>query len=148
MLVEFTMLEEVVLVDIRIPLEMYKVAETIIHMEAGMVQVMEPSTLLTAERLDMEARLIFGKKSNMNAIMDHFVGHTAFAGGNPHIIHEHEHIIHEHHPKYQVFHGENHTKKEHDVSDLFEIALTALAYLSFGMFIINVIMCISMTVCS
>lgn len=40
----------------------------------------------------------------------------------------------------------SHSEKTHDLSDLFDIALTALAYLSFGMFIIHVIMCISMTV--
>ncbi|KAJ8969321.1 hypothetical protein NQ314_001811 [Rhamnusium bicolor] len=33
--------------------------------------------------------------------------------------------------------------KEHDLSDLFDIALTALAFLSFGLFIVHVIMCIS-----
>lgn len=36
--------------------------------------------------------------------------------------------------------------KEHDLTDLFDIALTALAFLSFGMFIIHVIMCISLAV--
>nr|XP_022909414.1 uncharacterized protein LOC111420619 [Onthophagus taurus] len=33
--------------------------------------------------------------------------------------------------------------KEKDVTDLFDIALTALAYLSFGMFIVHVVMCIA-----
>lgn len=39
-------------------------------------------------------------------------------------------------------------EKEKDLTDLFEIALTALAYLSFGMFIIHVVMCISTAVSS
>ncbi|KAJ3664671.1 hypothetical protein Zmor_000222 [Zophobas morio] len=63
----------------------------------------------------------------------------AVHGGHP----EPEHVIQEQ-PKYHIIHEESHSEKEHDLSDLFEIALTALAYLSFGMFIIHVIMCISM----
>lgn len=59
---------------------------------------------------------------------------------------EPEHIP-EQPPKYHVYHEESHSSsKEHDLSDLFEIALTALAYLSFGLFIIHVCMCISMAV--
>ncbi|XP_068909687.1 WAG22 antigen-like isoform X2 [Tenebrio molitor] len=67
-------------------------------------------------------------------------GHPGFSG---HGVQEPEPIIHEQ-PKYHVVHEESHSEKEHDLSDLFDIALTALAYLSFGMFIIHVIMCISM----
>lgn len=48
---------------------------------------------------------------------------------------------HDHSPKY---HGGS--KDKDKLADLFDIALTALAYLSFGMFIIQVIMCISTTV--
>lgn len=36
------------------------------------------------------------------------------------------------------------TKKLITIKDLFDIALTTLAFLSFGMFVIQVIMCISM----
>lgn len=78
-------------------------------------------------------------------------GHVIYAGP---IVQE-EHVIHERPPppKHhggQVHiiesHSEHSSSKEHDLSDLFDIALTALAYLSFGMFVIHVIMCISMTV--
>lgn len=50
------------------------------------------------------------------------------------------HHYHHHHNKSPSY------SKEKDLADLFEIALTALAFLSFGMFIINVVMCISMAV--
>ncbi|KAL3276642.1 hypothetical protein HHI36_012014 [Cryptolaemus montrouzieri] len=70
-----------------------------------------------------------------------FGGHSgggSFGGGHP-IIHEQViHIPkHHHHVKY--------VDKKDSLTELFEIALTALAFLSFGMFIAHVIMCISMT---
>ncbi|KAF5302435.1 hypothetical protein FQR65_LT08524 [Abscondita terminalis] len=79
-------------------------------------------------------------------------GHSAYGGGGSifgvgdHIYSEgtsghggHGHTsYHEHSPKH---HG-GHDKDK--LADLFDIALTALAYLSFGMFIVQVIMCISM----
>uniref|UniRef100_A0A182IYG2 Uncharacterized protein n=1 Tax=Anopheles atroparvus TaxID=41427 RepID=A0A182IYG2_ANOAO len=51
---------------------------------------------------------------------------------------------HHHHP---VFEFEDHSldKGSLGLKDLFDIALTTLAYLSFGMFILQVIMCITMT---
>ncbi|KAJ8963055.1 hypothetical protein NQ318_018519 [Aromia moschata] len=68
-------------------------------------------------------------------------GHSAYGG--LHAIHEHEHVYHTYPPKYQGHHEEGYNSKEHDLVDLFDIALTALAFLSFGMFIVHVIMCIS-----
>ncbi|XP_050512971.1 uncharacterized protein LOC126888653 [Diabrotica virgifera virgifera] len=45
-------------------------------------------------------------------------------------------------PKYHVY---NYYSKDKDLSDLFEIALTGLAFLAFKMFIVHVIMCIAST---
>ncbi|CAG9834059.1 unnamed protein product [Diabrotica balteata] len=45
-------------------------------------------------------------------------------------------------PKYHVY---NYYSKDKDLSDLFEIALTGLAFLAFKMFIVHVIMCIATT---
>lgn len=68
------------------------------------------------------------------------VNHTAFAN---HYIVLLGHSSYSSPPKY---HGEVSGGKHHDLADLFDIAITALAFLSFGMFIVHVIMCISMTV--
>ncbi|KAF5300442.1 hypothetical protein FQA39_LY02241 [Lamprigera yunnana] len=85
----------------------------------------------------------------------HSGGHGHFSGGGLHsgpvIAHE-EHIYsdesdesdeheHEHHGHPSKHHG-GHDKDK--LSDLFDLAATALAYLSFGMFLVQVIMCISM----
>ncbi|KAK9880969.1 hypothetical protein WA026_014320 [Henosepilachna vigintioctopunctata] len=71
-----------------------------------------------------------------------FGGHSGGGsyGAGPPIIHEQ--VIHI--PKHHHHHIKYVDKKE-SLTDLFEIALTALAFLSFGMFIVHVIMCISMT---
>ncbi|XP_044757834.1 uncharacterized protein LOC123315988 [Coccinella septempunctata] len=71
-----------------------------------------------------------------------FGGHSgggSYGGGHHPIIHEQViHVPkHHHHVKY--------VDKKEGLTELFEIALTALAFLSFGMFIVHVVMCISMT---
>ncbi|KAL7028433.1 hypothetical protein ACKWTF_005828 [Chironomus riparius] len=47
------------------------------------------------------------------------------------------------HPSPPIYSG-GHEMKVVNIKDVFEIALTTLAFLSFGMFIVQVIMCISM----
>ncbi|XP_045469460.1 uncharacterized protein LOC123677064 [Harmonia axyridis] len=66
-------------------------------------------------------------------------GGGSYGGGHHPIIHEQViHVPkHHHHIKY--------VDKKEGLTELFEIALTALAFLSFGMFIVHVVMCISMT---
>ncbi|GLV41151.1 hypothetical protein CBL_04675 [Carabus blaptoides fortunei] len=53
--------------------------------------------------------------------------------------------LHYHHGDYGESQGKG-GDKELVLADLFEIALTAIAFLSFGCFVLQVIMCISMAV--
>lgn len=59
-----------------------------------------------------------------------------------------ETVYHGDPPKYHGQHESSYGGKDHDLSDLFDIALTALAFLSFGLFIVHVVMCISAAVSS
>lgn len=63
---------------------------------------------------------------------------VAHHGFDDHVTVHHTEIHHDS-PKYSG----GHDSGGKDLSELFEIALTALAYLSFGMFIVHVVMCIS-----
>lgn len=76
-----------------------------------------------------------------NYSLQNFIGSFGGGGGGHHPI-VHEQVIHvpkhHHHVKY--------VDKKEGLAELLEIALTALAFLSFGMFIVHVVMCISMTV--
>nr|CAH7730163.1 unnamed protein product [Callosobruchus chinensis] len=61
-------------------------------------------------------------------------------------VHEPEHVyVHHTYPPKSQGHYEHHSGggKEKELADLFEVALTALAYLAFGMFLVHVVMCIS-----
>ncbi|KAJ8976804.1 hypothetical protein NQ317_018463 [Molorchus minor] len=69
------------------------------------------------------------------------MSHLSYGGVQA--VHEQEHAYHSYPPKYQGHHEESYSSKEHDLADLFDVALTALAFLSFGMFIVHIIMCIS-----
>ncbi|KAJ8924176.1 hypothetical protein NQ315_006967 [Exocentrus adspersus] len=71
---------------------------------------------------------------------DHVTGGGGGGGGHHHPVVE---TIYSTPPKYhgEASYGEG--NKDHDLSDLFDIALTALAFLSFGLFVVHVIMCIS-----
>lgn len=56
----------------------------------------------------------------------------------------HQHYEPPHVPQFVHYHhGGGSSKKEMILKDLFEIALTALAFLSFGIFAIQVILCIA-----
>ncbi|VEN56194.1 unnamed protein product [Callosobruchus maculatus] len=71
-------------------------------------------------------------------------GHAPYMDSPP--PHEHEHVyIHHTYPPKSQGHYEHHSGggKEKELADLFEVALTALAYLAFGMFLVHVVMCIS-----
>lgn len=49
-------------------------------------------------------------------------------------------------PKYHGHHDYKSEDKHKELTELFEVALTALAYLSFGIFAVHIIMCISAVV--
>lgn len=73
-------------------------------------------------------------------MLNQLLGHGGM--DDTHVYHDDDY--HDHHPKYD---GGGYDKGK-DLVDLFVIASTAIAYLSFGMFLIQLIMCISLSVSS
>lgn len=74
-----------------------------------------------------------------NRILGHSAyGSSGHGGGGYDFTPQH---IHYHHEEPEEDNGKGH--KDLALSDLFEIALTAIAFLSFGCFILEVIMCIT-----
>lgn len=78
-------------------------------------------------------------------LFDNALGHSGYGssghGGGYDFTPQH---VHYHHGDYGESQGKG--EKELVLADLFEIALTAIAFLSFGCFVLQVIMCISMAV--
>lgn len=67
-------------------------------------------------------------------------GHSNHGGGGYDFTPQH---IHYHQPDYEE-HGKG--EKEISLSDLFEIALTAIAFLAFKCFLLQVILCLTQSV--
>ncbi|XP_053678667.1 uncharacterized protein LOC128729044 [Anopheles nili] len=86
-------------------------------------------------------------ESRLNSKLRLYKQHRGLLQGevSRHDISRGDHPLQQHHNSLLEFEDKTSEKNLLKLQDLFEIALTTLAYLSFGMFILQVIMCITMT---